>query len=86
MDAADGYLDGSATVVWTKPIRILVSDRAGTVDLKACIDRSRMRAFTRGGDEIGNDEGFKRAVFKVTVDLGKGDTWRVAGGEEIGTC
>ncbi|MGH3453550.1 MAG: hypothetical protein ACRDP2_03970 [Nocardioidaceae bacterium] len=86
MDAADGYLDGSATVVWTKPIRILVSDAAGTVDLKACIDRSQMRAFTRDGGEIGNEGAFKRAVFQVTIDLGKGHTWRVAGGEEIGTC
>jgi hypothetical protein len=86
MDASGGYLDGTARVVWTKPIRILVSDRAGTVDLKACIDRSRMRAFTRGGGRIGDDDAFERAAFEVTVDLGKGDTWRVAGGEETGRC
>jgi hypothetical protein len=86
MDASHGHLDGTARVVWTKPIRILVSDRAGTVDLKACIDRSRMRAFTRDEGEIRNADAFKRAAFEVTVDLGKGDTWRVAGGEEAGRC
>ena len=86
MDAADGYLDGSASVVWAKPIRILVSDEGGTVDLKACIDRSRMQAYARDGGAIGNGDAFKRAVFTVTVDLGAGDTWRVSGGEESGTC
>ena len=86
MDAANGYLDGSASVVWTKPIRILVSDEGGTVDLRACIDRSQMQAYTHDGGAIGNDDAFKRAAFTVTVDLGEGDTWRVSGGEESGTC
>lgn len=86
MDASNGHLGGTARVVWTKPIRILVSDRDGTVDLKACIDRSRMRAFTRDQGRIRTGDAFKRATFEVTVDLGKGDTWRVAGGEETGRC
>jgi hypothetical protein len=85
MDAAGGYLDGSATLVWAKPVRVLVSDSAGTVDVRACVDRRDVEAYQHGSGELASPES-KRAVFEVTVDLGSDGEWRVADGEETGTC
>jgi hypothetical protein len=84
MEADGGHLVGAVRVVWTKPMRILVSESEGTVDLRACVDRRDIRAI-RGGEEI-RPEVATRAVFKTTLDRGPDGAWRVSGGEEIGTC
>jgi hypothetical protein len=85
MEAAGGHLDGAATLEWTKPIRVLVSDSAGTVDVEACVDRRDVRAFQSGSGEL-DSPASNRAVFEVTIDRGSDGIWRVADGEETGTC
>jgi hypothetical protein len=85
MDAAGGYLDGTATLEWAKPIRVLVSGGEGTVDVQACVDRRDVQAFQRGAGEL-DDPASVRAVFEVTLDLDSDGVWRVADGEERGEC
>lgn len=86
MEADGGYIAGTVSVVWTKPMRILVNENDGTVDLRACVDRRNVRVYQDGtGDPVRPDMA-KRAVFKTTLDRGSDGTWRVSGGEEIGTC
>lgn len=86
MEADGGHIAGTVTVVWTKPMRILVNDADGTVDLRACVDRRNVRVFQSETDDPVRSEVAKRAVFKTTLDRGSDGTWRVSGGEEIGTC
>ena len=86
MEADGGYFVGAAKVVRTEPIRVLVSDQAGTVDLRVCVDRRHVRVFRHGQGEVTPPEVKKQAAFKITLDRDSRGTWRVAGGEEIGTC
>jgi hypothetical protein len=85
MEAEGGYFEGIPSVVRTKPVRILVSDDDATVDLRVCVDRSEVKVFS-GESEITPQEGATPTAFKVTVDREADGTWRVSGGEEIGTC
>lgn len=86
MEEAGDHLVGLARVTSAEPMRILVSDEAGTVDLRVCVDRSRVRVAEGGGDGAFRLQSPERAAFKLTLDRDSSGVWRVSSGEETGRC
>lgn len=87
MEADGGRFAGSVKVLRVKPMRVLVSDDEGTVDLRVCLDRSKVEVFKRGEGEVTPPDLATAKAFKITLDRESDGTWRVAdSGEGLGKC